>query len=393
MDPRWRFTTRAVHGGQIADTHKSVVPPIYQTATFYYDTAEEGARLGQEVPPGFVYTRWANPTTRVFETKVALLEGAEDALATASGMAAVSTAVITSLRRGDHAVTPSAVYQATYQLFAQILPEFGIETTVIPDTSLEAYERALRPNTKLLYIETPNNPVLGITDIAGVVELAQRQRAYTIADNTFATPYNQTPLALGVDVVVHSATKYLGGHHDLTAGVIAGSDEFLQRAKRYLRIFGATIDPFGAWLAARGIITLGLRVERQNQNAAALAAYLAGHPKVGVVHYPGLSNHPGYTVAARQMRGFTGMLSFEVRGGYEAGVRVFEALRMAKRATSLGGTTTLVSHPASLSSVHMPKEVREAAGITDGLIRVSVGIEDGQDIIEDFDQALGRAQP
>jgi cystathionine beta-lyase/cystathionine gamma-synthase len=393
MDPRWRFTTRAVHGGQIADTHKSVVPPIYQTATFYYDTAEEGARLGQEVPPGFVYTRWANPTTRVFETKVALLEGAEDALATASGMAAVSTAVVTSLRRGDHAVTPSAVYQATYQLFAQILPEFGIETTVIPDTSLEAYERALRPNTKLLYIETPNNPVLGITDIAGVVELAQRQRAYTIADNTFATPYNQTPLALGVDVVVHSATKYLGGHHDLTAGVIAGSDEFLQRAKRYLRIFGATIDPFGAWLAARGIITLGLRVERQNQNAAALAAYLAGHPKVGVVHYPGLSNHPGYTVAARQMRGFTGMLSFEVRGGYEAGVRVFEALRMAKRATSLGGTTTLVSHPASLSSVHMPKEVREAAGITDGLIRVSVGIEDGQDIIEDFDQALGRAQP
>jgi len=393
MDPRWRFTTRAVHGGQIADTHKSVVPPIYQTATFYYDTAEEGARLGQEVPPGFVYTRWANPTTRVFETKVALLEGAEDALATASGMAAVSTAVVTSLRRGDHAVTPSAVYQATYQLFAQILPEFGIETTVIPDTSLEAYERALRPNTKLLYIETPNNPVLGITDIAGVVELAQRQRAYTIADNTFATPYNQTPLALGVDVVVHSATKYLGGHHDLTAGVIAGPDEFLQRAKRYLRIFGATIDPFGAWLAARGIITLGLRVERQNQNAAALAAYLAGHPKVGVVHYPGLSNHPGYTVAARQMRGFTGMLSFEVRGGYEAGVRVFEALRMAKRATSLGGTTTLVSHPASLSSVHMPKEVREAAGITDGLIRVSVGIEDGQDIIEDFDQALGRAQP
>jgi cystathionine beta-lyase/cystathionine gamma-synthase len=393
MDPRWRFTTRAVHGGQIADTHKSVVPPIYQTATFYYDTAEEGARLGQEVPPGFVYTRWANPTTRVFETKVALLEGAEDALATASGMAAVSTAVVTSLRRGDHAVTPSAVYQATYQLFAQILPEFGIETTVIPDTSLEAYERALRPNTKLLYIETPNNPVLGITDIAGVVDLARRQRAHTIADNTFATPYNQTPLALGVDVVVHSATKYLGGHHDLTAGVIAGPDEFLQRAKRYLRIFGATIDPFGAWLAARGIITLGIRVERQNQNAAALAAYLAGHPKVGVVHYPGLSNHPGYTVAARQMRGFTGMLSFEVRGGYEAGVRVFEALRMAKRATSLGGTTTLVSHPASLSSVHMPKEVREAAGITDGLIRVSVGIEDGQDIIEDFDQALGRAQP
>jgi methionine-gamma-lyase len=283
------------------------------------------------------------------------------------------------------------VYQATYQLFAQILPEFGIETTVIPDTSVEAYARALRPNTTLLYIETPNNPVLGVTDIAGVVDLARRQGARTIADNTFATPYNQTPLALGVDVVVHSATKYLGGHHDLTAGVIAGSGEFLQRAKRYLRIFGATIDPFGAWLASRGIITLGLRVERQNQNAAALAAHLAGHPKVGVVHYPGLPTHPGHTVAARQMRGFTGMLSFEVRGGYDAGVRVFEALKVAKRATSLGGTTTLVSHPASVSSVHVPKAVREAAGITDGLIRVSVGIEEVEDIIADFDQALETA--
>lgn len=391
MDPRWRFTTRAVHGGQIADTHKSVVPPIYQTATFYYDTAEEGARLGQEVPPGFLYTRWANPTTRVFETKVAVLEGAEDALATASGMAAVSTAVVASLRRGDHAVTPSAVYQATYLLFAQILPEFGIETTVISDTSLEAYERALRPNTRLLYIETPNNPVLGITDIAGLVDLARRHGARTIADNTFATPYNQTPLALGVDTVVHSATKYLGGHHDLTAGVIAGPSEFLQRAKRYLQIFGATIDPFGAWLASRGVITLGLRVERQNQSAAALAAHLADHPKVGVVHYPGLPTHPGHTVAARQMRGFTGMLSFDVRGGYDAGVRVFEALKVAKRATSLGGTTTLVSHPASVSSVHMPREVREAAGITDGLIRVSVGIEEAEDIIEDFDQALEQA--
>lgn len=391
MDPRWRFTTRAVHGGRIADAHKSVVPPIYQTATFYYDTAEEGARLGQEIPPGFVYTRWANPTTRVLEEKVALLEGTEDALAGASGMAAVSTAVLTAVRPGEHAIAPSAVYQATYQLFAQILPAYGIETTVISDTSLEAYERALRPNTRLLYVETPNNPILGITDLAGVVELARRQGARTIADNTFATPYNQTPAALGVDAVVHSATKYLGGHHDLTAGVIAASGEFVTAAKRYLRIFGATIDPFGAWLAARGIVTLGLRVERQNATGQMLAQYLAAHPRVAVVHYPGLPGHPGHAVAARQMRGFGGMLSFEVRGGYEAGVRVFEALRVAKRATSLGGTTTLVSHPASLSSVHMPREVREAAGITDGLIRVSVGIEDAEDLADDFERALAVA--
>jgi cystathionine beta-lyase/cystathionine gamma-synthase len=391
MDPRWRFTTRAVHGGRMTDAHKSVVPPIYQTATFYYDTADEGARLGQEIPPGFLYTRWANPTTRVLEEKVALLEGTEDALATASGMAAVSTAVLTAVRPGEHAIAPAAVYQATYQLFAQILPAFGIETTVIPDTSIEAYERALRPSTRLLYIETPNNPVLGITDIAAVVALARRRGAQTIADNTFATPFNQTPAALGVDAIVHSATKYLGGHHDLTAGVIAAPAEFLQRARRYLRIFGATIDPFGAWLAARGIITLGLRVERQNHNGQTLAGYLSAHPQVAVVYYPGLPDHPGHAVAAQQMRGFGGMLSFEVRGGYEAGVRVFEGLRVAKRATSLGGTTTLVSHPASISSVHMPKEVREAAGITDGLIRVSVGIEDADDLVDDFAQALERA--
>jgi cystathionine beta-lyase/cystathionine gamma-synthase len=390
MASGWGFTTKAVHGGKMADAHKSVAPPIYQTATFYYDTADEGARLGQEIPPGYVYTRWANPTTRAFEEKVALLEGAEDALATASGMAAVSTAVLTALRRGEHAVAPSAIYQATYQLFADILPSYGIETTVIPDGEVASYERALRPTTKLLYIETPNNPLLGITDIAGVVGLARGRGALTIADNTFATPYNQNPIALGVDVVVHSATKYLGGHHDLTAGVLAGGAAFVKRAKRILRVFGATLDPFGAWLAMRGVITLGLRVARQNDSAQRLAEFLAAHPKVERVHYPGLSSHPAHAVARRQMRGYSGMLSFEVRGGYEAGVRAFEALAVAKRATSLGGTTTLASHPASLSSVHMPREVREAAGITDGLIRVSVGIEDVEDLLEDFGQALGR---
>ncbi|MDQ7843729.1 MAG: aminotransferase class I/II-fold pyridoxal phosphate-dependent enzyme [Armatimonadota bacterium] len=391
MTSRWGFTTTAVHGGAMADKHKSVVPPLYQTATFYYDTAEEGIRLGQEIPPGYVYTRWANPTTRVFEEKVALLEGAEEALATASGMAAISTAVLTAVGRGDHAVAPQAIYQATYQLFADLLPSYGIETTLIPDTAVASYERALRPNTRLLFIETPSNPLLGITDIAGVAQLARHHGALTIADNTFATPYNQNPIALGVDVVVHSATKYLGGHHDLTAGVLAGRAAFIARAKRILRIFGATIDPFGAWLASRGLLTLGLRVERQNASAQRLAEFLAEHRKVQRVHYPGLVSHPGHALARRQMRGFSGMLSFEVRGGYGPGVRVLEALRVAKRATSLGGTTTLVSHPASLSSVHMPREVREAAGITDGLIRVSVGIEDPEDLLEDFQQALAAA--
>ncbi len=391
MSERWGFTTKAIHGGKMPDTHKSVAPPIYQTATYYYDTAEEGARLGQEIPPGYVYTRWANPTTRALEEKIALLEGGEDALATASGMAAVSCAVLTAVRPGDHAIAPAAIYQASYQLFADMLPGYRVETTLLPDSSLPSYERALRPNTKLVFIETPTNPMLGITDIEKVAALARAHGATTIADNTWASPYNQTPLADGVDVVVHSATKYLGGHHDVTAGVITGSAAFIKRAKKQVRLLGTTIDPFGAWLVIRGLATLALRMERQNASAQRLAEYLAAHPKVSAVHYPGLPSHPGHAVARRQMRGFGGMLSFEVKGGYEASVRTFEALQVGKRATSLGGVSTLVSHPAGISSVHMPKEVRAAAGIVEGLLRVSVGIEDLDDLLADFDHALRRA--
>ena len=391
MSERWGFTTKAIHGGKMPDTHKSVAPPIYQTATYYYDTAEEGARLGQEIPPGYVYTRWANPTTRALEEKIALLEGGEDALATASGMAAVSCAVLTVVRPGDHAIAPAAIYQASYLLFAEMLPGYRVETTLLPDSSLPAYERALRPNTKLVFIETPTNPMLGITDVEKVAALARAHGATTIADNTWASPYNQTPLADGVDVVVHSATKYLGGHHDVTAGVITGTAAFIKRAKKQVRLLGTTIDPFGAWLVIRGLATLALRMERQNASAQRLAEYLAAHPKVSAVHYPGLPSHPGHAVARRQMRGFGGMLSFEVKGGYEASVRVFEALQVGKRATSLGGVSTLVSHPAGISSVNMPKEVRAAAGIVEGLLRVSVGIEDLDDLLADFDHALRRA--
>ena len=388
MNKQWGFTTKAIHGGRMPDAHKAVAPPIYQTATFYYDSAEEGARLGQEIPPGYIYTRWANPTTRALEEKLALLEGGEDALATSSGMGAVSAVVLTAVKPGDHAVAPSAIYQATYQLFADILPSYGVQTTLIPDSSTDAYERALRPNTKLLFVETPNNPMLGITDIETVAALAHTRGAAAIADNTWATPYNQTPLALGADVVVHSATKYLGGHHDVTAGVIVGRAEFIKRAKRQVRIFGATADPFGAWLVIRGLATLALRVERQNASAHRVAEFLAGHQKVSKVYYPGLASHPGYAIARRQMRGFGGMLSFEPKGGYEPGVRAFKALQVCKRATSLGGISTLVSHPAGISSVQMPKEIRAAAGIAEGLIRVSVGIEDLGDLLEDFEQAL-----
>ena len=385
------FTTTAIHGGRIPDANKSVVAPIYQTATFKYDSVEDGARLAAEQGPGYIYTRWGNPTTDLFEQKVALLEGGEAALAASSGMAAIATAVVGLLKSGDHLIAPKAVYQAAFQLFTDVLPRFGVEATVLDDPDVAAYERALRPNTRLLYIETPNNPLLGIIDIAGVVSLARARGARTVADNTFATPYNQRPLALGVDVVCHSATKYLGGHHDVTAGVIVGSREALRSSVDTLRIFGGVLDPFAAFLLIRGLATLGLRVERHNANALALARRLRAHPKVARVHYPGLPGHPRHEIAARQMtRGFGGMMSIEVAGDVAAGVRCVEALRVAKLAVSLGGISTLVTHPASTTSVNMPRDVRRAAGIGDGLIRISVGIEDADDLIADFEQALDK---
>lgn len=323
---------------------------------------------------------------------MALLEGAEDGLATASGMGAIAMAVLSVAEPGAHVVSPRAVYQATFQLFEEILPGRGVEVTCIDSMDIAAYERAVRPTTRLLYIETPNNPLIQVTDIAAVVALARRIGATTIADNTFASPFNTTPCTLGIDLVAHSATKYLGGHADVTAGVIVGRREHIKRCIHNLRIFGPVLDPFAGWLLLRGLKTLGVRVERHNQNAQRLAEFLAGHPQVERVNYPGLTGHPGHAIAARQMRGFGGMLSFEARGGFASGVRCVESLRTCLMAVSLGGTETLVTHPASTTSVDIPKEHRERAGITDGLIRVSVGLEDVEDLIADFDQALRSAR-
>lgn len=382
------FQTRAIHGGKVRDPLKSVSPPIYQTTTFQFDSMAEGSRLGADEGDGWFYTRWGNPTTRLFEELMAELEGGEDALATASGMGAISTAVLAVLEPGAHVVSPRAVYQATFTLFREMAPERGVEVTFIDSVDPDAYGRAVRPNTKLLYIETPNNPLMQVTDIAAITSMARRSGAVTIADNTFATPFNQTPIALGADLVVHSATKYLGGHHDVTAGAIVGRRDLVKRATRVLRVLGPVLDPFAAWLLVRGLRTLGLRVERHNRNAERLAEFLAGHPRVERVHYPGLPSHPNHAVAVRQMGGFGGMFSFEARGGFEAGVRTVEGLRIASLAVSLGGHETLVTHPASTSSVTIPREDRERSGITDGLIRVSVGLEDVEDLIADFDQAL-----
>ncbi len=382
------FNTKAIHGAGTAFPLKPVNMPIYETTTFRYDTVEEGAALGVDRGEGFYYTRWGNPTTAELEARVALLEGGEMAIATASGMGAISTVILGLLQAGDHLIAPRAVYQASYELFAQLLPRYGIATTLLDRVDVEAYEAALRPETKVVYIETPNNPLLDVTDIAGVTRLGHAHDAVVVVDNTFATPYNQNPLVLGVDLVVHSMTKYLGGHADVTAGIMVGRRDLLLQLRPRFRVYGPILDPFASWLVLRGLKTLGLRMERHNQNALGLARVLAPHPKVERVHYPGLPEHPGHAIAHRQMRGFGGMLSVEVRGGITAGARVVEALRTAVMAVSLGSVETLVTHPASTTSVGIPAHDRARAGIREGLIRVSVGLEDLDDLVEDFTNAL-----
>jgi methionine-gamma-lyase len=388
MSDTRRFQTRAIHGGTVRDPLKSVSPPIYETSTFRYDTMAEGAALGADEGEGWYYTRWGNPTVRLFEERLALLEGGEDALAAASGMGAISSAVLSIVKPSTHVVAPRAIYQATFTLFQDELAKRGVEVTFIDSVDVTAYERAVRSNTTLLYTETPNNPLIQVTDLAGVVALARRIGASTITDSTFGSPFNQSPIALGVDLCVHSATKYIGGHSDVTAGVIVGGKDAILRARRVLRVFGPVLDPFAAWLLLRGVKTLGVRVAQHNHNAQRLADFLAAHSRVARVNYPGLPSHPGHAIASRQMRGFGGMLSFEVKGGFDAGVRCVEGLRTCILAVSLGGTETLVTHPASTTSVGIPHVDRERAGITDGLIRVSVGLEDVEDVIGDFDQAL-----
>jgi len=382
------FHTKAIHGTGTRFPLRSVSPPIYETTTFRYDTVEEGAALGVDRGEGFYYTRWGNPTTVELEARVALLEGGEMAIATGSGMGAISTVILGLLQSGDHLVAPRAVYQASYELFAQILPRYGIAATLIDRVDVEAYEAALRPETKIVYIETPNNPLLDVTDIVGVVRTAHAHGALVVVDNTFASPYNQNPLVLDADAVVHSMTKYLGGHADVTAGIIVGRRDLLLQLRPRFRVYGPVLDPFAAWLVLRGLKTLGLRMERHNQNALGLARVLAKHPKVERVHYPGLPEHPGHTIAHRQMRGFGGMMSFEVRGGIAAGARVVEALQTAVMAVSLGSVETLVTHPASTTSVGIPAQDRARAGIREGLIRVSVGLEDLDDLVDDFTRAL-----
>jgi methionine-gamma-lyase len=384
------FDTRAVHTGTDGRAHHGALSvPIYHASTFELPDFDEGIAIHNEEIPGYYYGRLGNPTRAALEAAIAELEGAEASLAFASGMAAISGLVLSLLRTGDHIVAPASGYSTTANLFNYLSVHLDINTTYVDAANAANYDAAIRENTKLLWVETPSNPLLKITDIAAVASIARERGIYCIVDNTFATPYNQRPLSLGAHAVVHSATKYLGGHSDVTGGVVAGVaalvDRIRERAGKY---FGGNISPEAAWLVLRGIKTLALRMDRHNKNAFAVANMLACRDAVRTVHYPGLPDHTGHDIAARQMKkGFGGMLSFELDS--LAACRSFiDNLSLCKLATSLGGVETLVQHSASMTHASLNADERKRSGISEGLIRISVGIEDVDDICSDIDEAL-----
>ncbi len=383
------FETLAVHAGENpAAHHGSVSVPIYNASVFAFSDADEAAAIHNYEKPGWFYGRLGNPTQDALENAMCELERGESALAFASGMAAVTASILTIVKSGDHIIAPQAHYSTTGSFLEYLSENFNIQTTFIEQTNAENYRNAIRENTKIFYIETPSNPTLKISDLAEIAKIAQENSITTICDNTFATPFNQLPLTLGVDVVLHSATKYLGGHSDLTAGVIVGKKEFIEKARlKTTKLFGGNIAPQTAWLVLRGIKTLALRMERHNENANKIAAFLSEHPKVVQTNYPGLISHPNHETAKKQMRGFGGMISFDV-GSVENGKTLLNNVRLCTLATSLGGVETIIQHSASMTHAGISREERLKAGITDGLIRFSVGIENADDLIEDLDQAL-----
>ena len=384
------FNTKAIHAGQkpcpVTGAH---VTPIYQTSTFVFKDVDQGARRFAGEEEGYIYTRLGNPTLTELEAKIAALEGGEAAIGAASGMAAISTALVTLLKKGDHIVAGDALYGCTHSFISEILPQYGIEVTMVDTSDLENIENAMKPNTKVIYVETPANPTMKLVDLKGASDIAHKHGALIIVDNTFMSPYLQRPIEHGVDIVVHSATKYIGGHGDVLAGLIIGPKELIDTMRiPYLKDFGGILSPFDAWLLLRGLKTLGVRMDRHCANAQKVAEYLEKHPLIDKVYYPGLPSHPQYELAKKQMDGFGGMMSFELKGGLEAGKVLMNSVKMITLAVSLGCVDSLIQHPASMTHSPVPREERLKAGITDGQVRLSVGIEDVEDIIADLDQAL-----
>ena len=383
------FSTRAVRAGETTDRETgAVVTPIYETSVFAFTSTQQLIDAVSEMSGRDVYTRWSNPTVTAAERKIAELEEAEDCAVFSSGMAAISTAIISLASPGDQIVSIRDLYGGTLDLFSSLMNRFGVRTTFVEATDVSEIESAAGENTKLLFLETPTNPTLKLVDLSKVAEIAGKSGAKVLVDNTFASPYNQQPLRFGCNATLHSATKYLAGHNDVTAGAIAGPRELTEPMKKLRRILGGVLDPHAAWLLLRGMKTLALRMERHNSNGQKVAEYLASHPKVERVYYPGLSTHPQHLLAKRQMKGFGGVLSFELKGDLKRTVRFVDSLKLALIAPSLGGAETLVSQPSTASHYFMNPEERRKAGISDSLIRLSLGIEDADDIISDLEQAF-----
>lgn len=387
----WKAATQVIHGGHERETFGALVTPLYQSATFVFESAQQGGERFAGNEPGYIYTRLGNPTTAELERKMAILEGAEAAAATASGMGAVSAALLANLQMGDHLVASNAVYGCTFALMTSQFARFGIEVSLVDFSSLAEIEAAIKSNTKVIFCETPVNPHLQVFDLAAIANIAKRHHLVSIVDNTFMTPLLQRPLDFGIDLVVHSATKYLNGHGDVIAGIVCGSEEQLHRVKyEILKDIGAVISPHDAWLILRGLKTLDVRLQRHCDSAQRVAEFLAQHPSVTRVYYPGLKSHQGHQFMGRQMKRAGGVIAFELAANLEQAMAFVGYLELFSIAVSLGDAESLIQHPASMTHSPYTPEARAKAGIGDNLLRISIGLEDCDDIIADLNQALGR---
>ena len=383
------FNTKLIHAGAFDDEFGSATVPIYQTSTFRFKNAQHGADCFSGKSDGYIYTRIGNPTIRAFEKNIAELENGYDGIATSSGMGAITSVYMALLGAGSHIISSDAVYGPARGVLEQDFSRYNVEASFVNTSNTENIKAAIKPNTKVLYIETPANPTMDITDIAACSKIAKEHNLVLVVDNTFSSPYLQKPLDFGADVVLHSITKFINGHADIVGGIIVTKEADLYKKIRHCMVYmGCNMDPTQAFMVLRGVKTLGIRIERAQENALKIAKFLKSHPKVAWIKYPGLEDHPQYDLAKKQMNGFGSMMSFGLKGGYEAGSKLMNNVHLAILAVSLGGVETLIQHPASMTHAAVSKENKLIAGITDDLIRFSTGIEDVEDIIADLKQGL-----
>ncbi|MDX9941716.1 MAG: aminotransferase class I/II-fold pyridoxal phosphate-dependent enzyme [Bacteroidales bacterium] len=388
-NPNAGFNTKLIHAGAFEDEFGSATVPIYQSSTFKFKNAQHGADCFAGKSKGYIYTRIGNPTIRALEQNITSLENGFDGIATSSGMAAITSVYMALLGANSHIISTGAVYGPARGVLEQDFSRFNVEASFVDTSNTKNILEAIRPNTRVLYIETPANPTMDITDIEACAKIAKEHGLLLVVDNTFSSPYLQKPLDLGADVVLHSVTKFINGHADIVGGIIVAKDPEVYKKIRHSMVFmGCNMDPTQAFMVLRGVKTLSIRIDRAQENAKKVADFLASHPKVEWIRYPGLKNHPQHELAKKQMKGFGSMMSFGLKGGYEAGRKLMDHVQLALLAVSLGGVETLIQHPASMTHAGVSKENKKAAGITDDLVRFSVGIEDAEDIIGDLRQAF-----